>query len=200
MTLGEKIASLRNSHKMSQGDLAEKINVSRQSVSKWETGASVPELDKLILISALFNITLDELVKDDSVPEAAPEEAMESHAKTCVIQEKPQNTRRIIGFILFAAGLAGSVLGFVFSEGLLIFSLCLIIYGIICLAAKKYIFIALGWFSALLIYIPVWITGGRLRNIGAGFTVGNMVICLFLILAVIMTVVTFKAFKNRKGE
>lgn len=199
MTLGEKISSLRNSHKMSQGDLAEKLNVSRQSVSKWETGASVPELDKLILISELFHITLDELVKFDSLPEATPVEAVEA-AKTCVIQEKPQNTRRIIGFILFAAGLAGSILGFVFSEGLLIFSLCLIIYGIICIAVKKHIFIALGWFSALLLCIPAYITGGRLRNIGTGFTVGNIVICLFLILAVIMTIITIKAVKKRERE
>ena len=49
---------------MSQGDLAEKLNVSRQSVSKWETGASTPDLDKLIAMSELFQVTLDELVKD----------------------------------------------------------------------------------------------------------------------------------------
>jgi len=69
MTLGEKIISLRTLHKMSQGDLAEKLNVSRQSVSKWETGASVPELDKLIMMSELFHITMDELVKSDTIPE-----------------------------------------------------------------------------------------------------------------------------------
>lgn len=41
MTLGEKITTLRNQHEMSQGDLAEKMNVSRQSISKWETGGSL---------------------------------------------------------------------------------------------------------------------------------------------------------------
>ena len=51
MTLGEKISALRNQHEMSQGDLAEKMNVSRQSISKWETDTSVPELDKLIQLS-----------------------------------------------------------------------------------------------------------------------------------------------------
>ena len=69
MMLGEKIALLRGQNKMSQGDLAEKLEVSRQSVSKWETGASVPELDKLIMMSKLFNITLDELVQTDVIPE-----------------------------------------------------------------------------------------------------------------------------------
>ena len=66
MTLGEKIISLRTLHKMSQGDLAEKLDVSRQSVSKWETEVSIPELDKLIMMSELFHITLDELVNYDS--------------------------------------------------------------------------------------------------------------------------------------
>lgn len=85
MTLGEKITALRSQHKMSQGDLAEKLNVSRQSVSKWETNASIPELDKLLLLSDLFGITLDALVKGDAVPEPesipAPEAA-----------EQPQRT------------------------------------------------------------------------------------------------------------
>ena len=69
MTLGEKITTLRNQYEMSQGDLAEKMNVSRQSISKWETGTSVPELEKLIQLSELFHITLDELVKGESIPE-----------------------------------------------------------------------------------------------------------------------------------
>ena len=65
MTLSEKIIALRNQHKMSQGDLAEKLNVSRQSVSKWETGTSTPDLDKLIAMSELFQVTMDELVKEN---------------------------------------------------------------------------------------------------------------------------------------
>lgn len=64
MKLSEKIITLRNRDQMSQGDLAEKLNVSRQSVSKWETGASIPDLDKLIAMSELFHVTLDELAKE----------------------------------------------------------------------------------------------------------------------------------------
>lgn len=73
MMLGEKIALLRGQNKMSQGDLAEKLEASRQSVSKWETGASIPELDKLIMMSKLFNITLDELVQSDFIHENSPD-------------------------------------------------------------------------------------------------------------------------------
>ena len=48
MTLGQRIYQLRTKMHLSQGDLADKLEVSRQSVSKWETDASVPELDKLV--------------------------------------------------------------------------------------------------------------------------------------------------------
>ena len=76
MTLGQNIARLRTQKNLSQGDLADALEVSRQSVSKWETDASIPELDKLLRLAELFGVTLDELVKGESAqPEAARGEA-----------------------------------------------------------------------------------------------------------------------------
>ena len=63
MTLAEKILSLRTQRGMSQDDLAEKLEVSRQSVSKWETAQSTPDLDKIIKLANLFGVTVDELVR-----------------------------------------------------------------------------------------------------------------------------------------
>lgn len=68
MTLGEKILSLRTARGMSQDDLAEKLEVSRQSVSKWETGQSTPDLDKIIRLSDLFGVSVDELVRSGEAP------------------------------------------------------------------------------------------------------------------------------------
>ena len=65
MTLSEKIFALRSKAGLSQGDLAEKLEVSRQSVSKWETGQSVPDLDKIIKLADLFGVSVDELVRED---------------------------------------------------------------------------------------------------------------------------------------
>ena len=62
MSLGENINRLRTGKNMSQGDLAEELEVSRQSISKWETDGAVPELDKLVRLSELFGVSLDELV------------------------------------------------------------------------------------------------------------------------------------------
>ena len=67
MNLGENISRLRAARGMSQGDLAEALDVSRQSISKWETGGAVPELDKLMKLSALFGVTLDELVTGEAM-------------------------------------------------------------------------------------------------------------------------------------
>lgn len=68
MTLGQNISRLRTEQGLSQGDLAEALDVSRQSISKWETDASIPELEKLLRLSELFHITLDELVKGTAAP------------------------------------------------------------------------------------------------------------------------------------
>lgn len=65
MTLGEKIYILRTENGMSQESFGDSLGVSRQSVSKWETGQSVPELDKIVLISRLFGVTTDYLLKED---------------------------------------------------------------------------------------------------------------------------------------
>lgn len=72
MELGTTISRLRVERNMSQGDLAEALDVSRQSVSKWETNASVPELDKLVKLGRLFGVSLDELVTGEAPPVSEP--------------------------------------------------------------------------------------------------------------------------------
>ena len=67
MTIGEKITHLRIANKISQEQLAEKLGVSRQSVSKWEMDQSLPHIDKVLLICELFSLSADELLHDDVV-------------------------------------------------------------------------------------------------------------------------------------
>lgn len=70
MSIGEKIAQLRTAADISQEELAEKISVSRQSVSKWEMNQALPQIDKILQICELFNISTDELLQDKlSIPE-----------------------------------------------------------------------------------------------------------------------------------
>ena len=65
MNLGERIAALRVAHGLSQEAFAEKLGVSRQAVSKWETGVSIPETEKILLMSELFDISTDALLKGE---------------------------------------------------------------------------------------------------------------------------------------
>ncbi len=62
--LGKKLSELRMTNRMTQDNIADKLNVSRQTVQKWESGTALPTLDKLIRLSELFHVTLDYLCKD----------------------------------------------------------------------------------------------------------------------------------------
>ena len=64
--LSERIYQFRRKSGLSQEQLAEKIGVSRQAISKWESGTSTPELEKLLALSECFHITLDELVRTEA--------------------------------------------------------------------------------------------------------------------------------------
>lgn len=65
MELSNQIRKYRTSLKLSQEELAEKVYVSRQTVSNWETGKSYPDIHSLLLLSSLFEISLDQLIKGD---------------------------------------------------------------------------------------------------------------------------------------
>ncbi len=65
MKINEKIYSLRKEHNLSQEELADKLNVSRQTVSKWELGESCPDFDKIVPLCEVFNIGTEELLRDN---------------------------------------------------------------------------------------------------------------------------------------
>ncbi len=63
--LGEKILKMRKEHNLSQEQLAEKLNVSRQTISNWENGKFYPDIDGLVNLSKCFNVSLDNLLSND---------------------------------------------------------------------------------------------------------------------------------------
>lgn len=62
MTLGEKIVSLRKQANLTQSDLAERLNISRQAITKWENGTGLPDVDNLNKLAKVFNKSVDELL------------------------------------------------------------------------------------------------------------------------------------------
>ena len=87
MILADKIIKLRKQFGWSQEDLAEKMNVSRQSVSKWESTASIPDLNKIIKLADIFGVTTDYLVKDDMEEVAPVSEDRELSAVQVTLEE-----------------------------------------------------------------------------------------------------------------
>ena len=79
MNLNERIYQLRKASEMSQEQLAENINVSRQSISKWEVGESNPDIDKIIMLSKIFNVPTDYLLLDDFTENEKPTELPKKH-------------------------------------------------------------------------------------------------------------------------
>lgn len=75
MSLGKRIQQLRIDNGLTQEQLAEKLTVSRQSVSKWEMDQSLPEIDKVILMSRLFSVGTDEiLLEEEDIKKLRPQE------------------------------------------------------------------------------------------------------------------------------
>ncbi len=64
MGLSERLKENRERLGLSQGDVAEKLNITRQSISRWETGKGAPDLDNLVLLSKLYQVSIDELLKE----------------------------------------------------------------------------------------------------------------------------------------
>lgn len=69
MTIDEKIAKARREKRLTQEELADRLGVSRQAVSKWESGAALPETDKLARLSGLLGVSCDYLLCDDAAEE-----------------------------------------------------------------------------------------------------------------------------------
>lgn len=74
MEFGKKLQLLRKENQMSQEKLAEKINISRQAISKWEQGTAIPDTDNIVQLSKFFQVPIEYLLFDkyDSIEEAEP--------------------------------------------------------------------------------------------------------------------------------
>ncbi|WP_195984918.1 helix-turn-helix transcriptional regulator [Clostridium sp. D33t1_170424_F3] len=76
MGIGEKIQKLRKAAGWTQEQLADKLDVSRQTISKWELETCMPDLDKVVLISRIFAVSMDELVREEGEPAPVDSEKM----------------------------------------------------------------------------------------------------------------------------
>ena len=158
MTLGDKLAKLRREHHLTQEQLAERLGVSRQAVSKWESGAAYPETEKLLRLGALYGCSMDYLLTDQAEPPSqAAAESGESPVRLHFPTFERRSRRSVGGLPLWhvnfgpgrtAVGIVavGFVARGVVSVGLV--SLGVISFGLLSLGALALGVIALGLISA----------------------------------------------------
>ena len=135
MSIGSRIFELRMSKNLSQSALADMLDVSRQSVSKWETDSAVPDLDKLMKLCNVFEVTLDELTGRTDIMNGEP-----GKTEICSF---PARTQQVFGYILFVLSFSVALL-LLFrgrNEGDFIIMvpvlLALLICGMICIFLKQ---------------------------------------------------------------
>lgn len=107
MSISEKIQQLRKSNGFSQEQLAEKLDVSRQAISKWESGASFPDIEKIVLISELFGVSTDYLMKDEKTTECGGDiqQCVQVPHKLYIVDI---NKRKLSAFDEFAVEMLGT--------------------------------------------------------------------------------------------
>ena len=117
MRLEEKLTVLRKESRYTQLDLAEKVRVSRQAISKWETGRVLPSAENLKYLSELFGVSVDYLLSDNMTEEPKPKEqepAPEPQTEEAVIPEKEKGKPvrwKYITALLLAVLLLGLLIG-----------------------------------------------------------------------------------------
>ena len=117
MRLEEKLTVLRKESRYTQLDLAEKVRVSRQAISKWETGRALPSAENLKYLSELFGVSVDYLLNDDMTEEPKPKEqepAPEPQTEEAVFPEKEKGkpaSWKYIAALLLAVLLLGLLIG-----------------------------------------------------------------------------------------
>ena len=79
MKLSDKIINLRKTNGWSQEDLAERLNVSRQAISRWENGTALPDANNILQLSKLFSVTADYLLNEDDSNIPSPQEIIHRH-------------------------------------------------------------------------------------------------------------------------
>ena len=158
MNLGENIYRLRTERNLSQGDLADALEISRQSVSKWENNSAVPELEKLIKMAQIFGITIDELVTGEPKEETAPPPPQPAPPQNVPIKQglSPQ---QLLGLVLLIFGglclIVFTVVGIFTGLWLLglFIALPFLLCGAVCLVCRKNVGLKCAW----CVYVPLWI-------------------------------------------
>jgi len=176
LNLSEKLQLLRKKNRLSQEELADKLGISRQAISKWESGLSMPDLNKLVILSELYNVTIDSLVKESDEYDNLQSSLIKDNNESV---EKNKNTQIIINLngkhvdyeykskrSLFGVPIVHINLGKGFKKAKGIIAVGNISYGIISVGLLSFGIFGIGLLSISLLSFAV-ISIGLLLAVGA---------------------------------
>ena len=136
MTIGDRLLKLRKEKNLSQEELANELDVSRQSISKWETNQTTPDFDKIVTICEYFGITTDELLTGNKdIVEAKETNIKNNYARNIAISVGLY-IFSVVTIILFAAELNKPVIGVCLFFSLIAIATGLIVYSVIMYGKK----------------------------------------------------------------
>lgn len=221
MTLGEKIQKLRKEHGLSQEQLAAQLDVSRQAISKWELGESVPDINNVILLSECFQVTTDYLLKNDIATEKQSDKAIEKQSDKAHLENTA--TKNIAVIISSAMIVIGLIVGWargstdgakleylpfqLIAPGIIIQILGIALYEIYnaksdakTRSIKRYWFYGINcWFLTLL---PIIFIVGRFFRYVVGSYNGIVpyfcMLALYIAISSVISLLCFFKFKSRK--
>ena len=153
MNLGETIYRLRTQRGMSQGDLAEALDVSRQSISKWENNSATPELTKLVKLAELFGVSLDALVRGaEQTPEPAQEQTQSQPQAAAPMPQRGLAGRKIAGIVLLSMAFVTLLVFTIFTGPLggLLCALPFLLTGLCCFVFRRHVGLWCAWALFLL--------------------------------------------------
>lgn len=172
MSLGKNILALRKNHGLSQEQLGEKINVSRQTISNWEIGETSPNSEQLRLLSKELNVSIDELLNNDSTTESKQELSISQE-----ILPKKMSVWQIL-FLILGSPIWLSLLITIF---VIIISIYIVMWSVVISFWAIFVSIVCVALSMILLGIPFAFINVRLTGI-AMISIGIMCIGLSILL------------------
>ncbi len=179
MTFGEKLSKLRKESNYTQEQVADILNVSRQSVSKWESNTAYPETDKLICLARLFECSVDYLLKDEYT-----DKGNTAVSNAFSVKSDSPAKQKMIGYILLAVSLISGMLICLLADSseelfiLIPIVLSILVCSLICLFAEH----KAGYWCVWVVFAPIalispYIIGLSLLN-GLNF----LLLCFYVIM------------------
>ena len=129
MTIGDRLLKLRREKNISQEELANVLDVSRQTISKWETGQSMPDFDKIVPLCEFFGITSDELLTGNSNIQEAKKENVKSHFARNIALAVMLYIFALVAIVIMAAQFEQPIIGVCLFFTLIAFATGLLIYN-----------------------------------------------------------------------